>query len=238
MKIENNAKPKTQNPKLLRTTPSQTIGPFFAYSLTAEQYGYDFNSLINSNLSISDVGCRISEDAAEIRNPTSEIETGERIFITGRILDGGGNTVNDAMIELWQADPKGQYRLSPINHKNDGFTGFGRLGTGTNAEHRFTFETLKPAPPKIRNPKIRNPNTEGAPHINVILFMRGSLHHLYTRLYFSDEIEANQNDPLLNAVAVDRRNTLIAERKQVNDRVFYTFDIRIQGEGETVFFEV
>jgi protocatechuate 3,4-dioxygenase, alpha subunit len=193
----------------LRTTPSQTVGPFFAYSLTAEQYGYDFNSLINGNL--TDVNTE-----------------GVRIFITGRILDGNGNTVNDAMIELWQADPIGQYRLSAINHKNDGFTGFGRLGTGTNAEHRFTFSTLKPA----------SIGEGEAPHINVILFMRGSLHHLYTRLYFSDEAKANAKDPLLKAVKANRRNTLIAQRKDVNGQIFYTFDIKIQGEGETVFFDV
>jgi protocatechuate 3,4-dioxygenase, alpha subunit len=193
----------------LRTTPSQTVGPFFAYSLTAEQYGYDFNSLINDTL--TDVNTE-----------------GMRIFITGRILDGNGNTINDAMIELWQADPKGQYRLTPINHKNDGFTGFGRLGTGTNAEHRFTFSTLKPA----------SIGEGEAPHINVILFMRGSLHHLYTRLYFSDEAKANAKDPLLKAVKANRRNTLIAQRKDVNGQIFYTFDIKIQGEGETVFFDV
>jgi protocatechuate 3,4-dioxygenase, alpha subunit len=193
----------------LRTTPSQTVGPFFAYSLTAEQYGYDFNSLLNGNL--TDVNTE-----------------GVRIFITGRILDGNGNTVNDAMIELWQADPKGQYRLTPINHKNDGFTGFGRLGTGTNAEHRFTFSTLKPA----------SIGEGEAPHINVILFMRGSLHHLYTRLYFSDETKANAKDPLLKAVKANRRNTLIAQRKDVNGQIFYTFDIRIQGENETVFFDI
>jgi protocatechuate 3,4-dioxygenase, alpha subunit len=197
------------NMEKLRTTPSQTVGPFFAYSLTAEQYGYDFNSLLNGTL-------------------TDDNTEGIRIYITGRILDGNGNAVNDALIELWQADPKGQYRLTPINHKNDGFTGFGRLGTGTNTEHRFIFETLKPTP-----------IGEGqAPHINVILFMRGSLRHLYTRLYFSDETDANQQDPLFNAIAADRRNTLIAQRKQVNDKVFYAFDIRMQGEGETVFFDM
>ena len=160
----------------LRTTPSQTIGPFFAYSLTAEQYGYDFNSIVNGVM--NDV-----------------FTEGERIFITGSILDGNGNSINDAMIELWQADPKGQYRLTPIKYKNDGFTGFGRLGTGTNEAHRFTFSTLKPA--SIADGQ--------APHVNVILFMRGSLRHLYTRLYFSDETIANENDPLLSAVAAHRR---------------------------------
>ena len=202
----------------LRTTPSQTVGPFFAYSLTAEQYGYDFNSIVNGNL-----GADIFEQL-DTQN-TSNTE-GSPIFITGCILDGNGNTINDAIIELWQADPKGQYRLSPIRHKNDGFTGFGRLGTGTNAAHTFTFSTLKPA----------SIGENQAPHINVILMMRGSLRHLYTRLYFSDETAANANDPLLNAVPKDRQNTLIAERKEAAGHVFYHFNIKMQGEGETVFF--
>jgi protocatechuate 3,4-dioxygenase alpha subunit len=193
----------------LRTTPSQTVGPYFAYSLTAEQYGYDFNSIVNGSLA-------------------DENTEGVRIYIVGRVLDGIGNPINDAMIELWQADPKGQYRLSPINHPNDGFTGFGRFGTGVNAEHRFTFMTLKPA----------SIGEEQAPHINIILFMRGSLHNLYTRLYFSDEAKANEKDALLNSIPAERRNTLIAERFEKNGQIFYNFDMRMQGEGETVFFEV
>ena len=219
MKVRNNSKPVTQNPKLLRTTPSQTVGPFFAYSLTAEQYGYDFNSIVNGNL-----GADIFEPL-DTQN-TSNTE-GSPIFITGCILDGNGNTINDAIIELWQADPKGQYRLALIRQRNDGFTGFGRLGTGTNAAHKFTFSTLKPA----------SIGDNQAPHINVILMMRGSLRHLYTRLYFSDETEANAQDPLLNAVPKDRQNTLIAERKEAAGHVFYEFTIKMQGEGETVFFK-
>lgn len=190
----------------LQLTPSQTVGPFFAYSLTAEQYGYDYNSIVNATL-LND-----------------EIE-GDRIYITGCIYDGKGNSVPDAMIELWQADANGNYRVSPINKKNDDFTGFGRLGTGTNEKHHFTFKTIKPG------------SLDGqAPHINVILFMRGSLHALYTRIYFSDE--ANDNDPLLNAVDAARRQTLIAEQKEIDGNIEYHFDIYMQGEKETVFFEV
>src|SRR6187401_2549963 len=96
----------------LQQTPSQTVGPFFAYSLTAEQYHYDYNSIVNGSLLDKDT-------------------EGERIYITGRVYDGKGNTISDAMIELWQADVDGSYRLLPINAKNDGFTGFGRVGTGT-----------------------------------------------------------------------------------------------------------
>lgn len=190
----------------LQQTPSQTVGPFFAYSLTAAQYGYDYNSIINGSL---------LEDDTE----------GKRIYITGNIYDGNGATILDAMIELWQADAKGNYIVLPINKNNNGFTGFGRLGTGTNDEHRFTFTTIKPG------------SVNGqSPHINVILFMRGSLHTLYTRIYFPDE--ASENDPLLNAVDEARRQTLIATRKEISGSIVYHFDIHMQGENETVFFQV
>jgi protocatechuate 3,4-dioxygenase, alpha subunit len=193
----------------LPQTPSQTVGPFFAYSLTAEQYGYDYNSLVNGYL--------IDADAE-----------GERITITGTIYDGNGQSISDAMIELWQADAAGQYRSLPIRKKNDGFTGFGRLGSGTDAQHRFRFTTIKPGT-----------TGEGqAPHINVILFMRGSLHKLYTRLYFSDEAEANSKDGLLNAIPEERRQTLIAQRREIPGGIAYHFDIYMQGERETVFFDV
>ncbi|QEC66858.1 protocatechuate 3,4-dioxygenase subunit alpha [Panacibacter ginsenosidivorans] len=190
----------------LQQTPSQTVGPFFAYSLTAEQYSYEYNSIVNELL---------LDDNTE----------GERIYITGSIYDGKGNAISDAMIELWQADADGNYRALPINKKNDGFTGFGRLGTGTNEKHHFTFKTIKPG------------SVNGqSPHINVILFMRGSLHALYTRMYFSDE--ANYCDPLLSSVEASRRQTLIAERKEINGSITYHFDMHMQGEKETVFFEV
>ncbi|MBD0288925.1 MAG: protocatechuate 3,4-dioxygenase subunit alpha [Flavisolibacter sp.] len=192
----------------LRQTPSQTVGPFFAYSLTAEQYGYDYNSLVNGLLVDND------SDA-------------QRIYITGNIYDGNGQTIPDALVELWQADANGSYRSYPIHKKNDGFTGFGRLGTGTDAKHRFVFTTIKPG------------SVAGqAPHINVILFMRGSLHQLYTRLYFSDEVEANGKDELLDVIPEERRTTLIAQKKKYAGGVAYHFDIHMQGENETVFFDV
>ncbi|HRI20651.1 MAG TPA: protocatechuate 3,4-dioxygenase subunit alpha [Panacibacter sp.] len=190
----------------LQQTPSQTVGPFFAYSLTAVQYGYDYNSIINGSL---------LDDDAE----------GERIYITGNIFDGNGNTISDAMIELWQADANGNYRLLPIAKANDGFTGFGRMGTGTNDKHRFTFVTVKPGAVNGQSP-----------HINVILFMRGSLHTLYTRIYFSDEV--NDQDILLNAVDAPRRQTLIATPKEMNGIKTYHFDIYMQGQKETVFFKL
>jgi protocatechuate 3,4-dioxygenase alpha subunit len=193
----------------IRRTPSQTIGPFFAYTLVAEQYGYDYNSIVN--------GFLLDQD-----------EEGERIIITGNILDGEGNTVHDALVELWQADGQGMYCSLPINKKNDGFTGFGRLGTGTHATHRFSFITIKPGAV----------NKQQAPHINVILFLRGSLLPLYTRIYFSDEEEANNNDELLNAVEPGRRQTLIARHIKKRETPEYVFNIHLQGANETVFFKV
>jgi protocatechuate 3,4-dioxygenase, alpha subunit len=208
--------------KKLKQTPSQTVGPFFAYSLTAEQYGYDFNSIINDSLADFSFEKRAKND--------QNTEGGQNvapIYIIGRIFDGAGNSVPDAVIELLQADENGEYRTTAIQGKNDGFTGFGRLGTGTNAAHRFTFKTVKPA----------SVNGE-APHIDVIVFMRGLLLHLHTRLYFSDEIAANLTDELLNSVEKNRRNTLIANKIEVDGAVFYEFDIYLQGEKETVFFDI
>jgi protocatechuate 3,4-dioxygenase alpha subunit len=199
----------------LRQTPSQTLGPFSAYSLTAEQYGYPYNSIVGGSL--------ISEATS------GQYTDAERIYITGRVHDGNGDTIVDALVEIWQADAQGTYRsllIEKADHPH--FTGFGRLGTGTNVEHRYTFTTIKPG----------RAGSQSAPHINVILFMRGSLRHLYTRLYFSDEQEANQQDALLNAVPENRRQTLIAQRRELNGLVFYDFDMYMQGDRETVFFDV
>ncbi len=202
----------------LRQTPSQTVGPFFAYSLTAEQYGYDFNSIINDSL---------ADFSFEKAKNTEGSPKPQPIHVTGKIFDGAGNSVPDAVVELWQADENGQYRTTPIQGKNDGFTGFGRLGTGTNPEHRFTFTTVKPA------------SVDGqAPHIDVIIFMRGLLLHLHTRLYFSDEIAVNSKDELLNSVPIERRNTLIANKIDINGNAFYEFNIYLQGNEETVFFDI
>lgn len=190
----------------LRQTPSQTVGPFFAYGLTAEQYGYRYDSIVHGSL----VGEEVS---------------GRRIYITGNVFDGNGATIPDAMLELSQVDETGRYRLIPVERSDEDFIGFGRLGTGTDSKHRFRFTTVKPASFNLY-----------APHINIILFMRGSLRHLYTRLYFSDE--KNEHDVLLNSVDPARRQTLIAQRREVNGEIEYHFDIHMQGEKETVFFDL
>src|SRR5690606_38453691 len=112
--------------------------------------------------------------------------------------------------------------------RNGDFLGFGRFGTGTDPKSRFLFDTIKPG----RVDEVQ------APHIAVIVFMRGILLHAYTRLYFSDEAAANAADPVLQSVPAERRDTLIARREETPDGVVYRFAIHMQGPRETVFFHI
>ncbi len=193
----------------LGQTPSQTVGPYFAYGLTPEQYGYEMTSIAGSAMTQSDT-------------------EGTRIRIEGRVFDGQGQPVSDAMIEIWQADAAGRY-AHPADKRgsNASFKGFGRCGTGTDPEKRFWFDTIKPG----------SVDGQQAPHVNVIVFMRGMLVHAYTRFYFSDENAANMRDPVLQSVPADRRGTLIAERISAPGGLIYRFDIHMQGADETVFFD-
>jgi len=193
--------------KKKRQTPSQTIGPFFAHGLTPEQYGYNFTSIASPVM-------------------TDESVEGEHIVIKGKVFDGSENTVSDAMLEFWQCDNEGRYFLKEQNQNTKGFKGFGRVGTGMNDESLYEVKTIKPK------------STNGqAPHINVILFMRGMLNHQFTRIYFSDENALNDKDSILNLVPKHRRKTLIATREE-GDEVIYDFDFHIQGKNETVFFDL
>ena len=140
---------------------------------------------------------------------------GERIRLRLRMFDGEGAPVSDGFFELWQADAEGQY-CSPA------FGGFGRLGTDAAGE--CTFETIRPG----------RAHECGSPHINVIVFSRGLLSHLYTRIYFEDDLTLG-SDPALTVVPADRRRTLIAHR--AGDGA-WTHDIRLQGDNETVFFDL
>lgn len=189
-----------------RQTPSQTVGPFFSFGLAPEQYGYDFRSI---------AGSAVADDSTP----------GARIRIFGRVYDGQGSILNDALIEIWQADAEGRYaHPSDPRSSNAAFAGFGRTGTGTDPEKRFIFDTVMPG------------SVAGqAPHITVIVLARGMLNHLFTRLYFEDQAEANARDPVLQSVPSDRRGTLLARR---DGPATYRFDIRLQGDGETVFFDV
>jgi protocatechuate 3,4-dioxygenase alpha subunit len=194
-------------------TPSQTVGPFFAYGLTPGQNKkYDWKDTFGTNL--------VTPDAS-----------GERIRIEGRVLDGDGLPINDSMVEIWQADSQGRYN-SPADARgrpNSSFRGFGRAAADD--EGRYRFDTIKPG---------RVPGPDGAmqaPHILLAVFSRGMLRQSYTRIYFADE-PSNAEDPILALVPADRRDTLIARKTMQGGHPVYTFDIRMQGEGETVFFEI
>jgi protocatechuate 3,4-dioxygenase alpha subunit len=192
-----------------RQTPSQTVGPFFAYGLTPEQYGFDQMTSLGS-------GAMAGADT-----------DGTRIRLEGRVYDAEGAVVPDAMIEVWQADAQGRY-AHPADGRgsNAGFSGFGRFGTGTDPENRFIFDTVKPG----------SVGAGQAPHLNLVVFMRGMPLHAYTRVYFPDEAEANATDPVLALVPADRRGTLIATAKPGSSG--YVFDIHLRGDRETVFFDV
>lgn len=196
-------------PQGLGQTPSQTVGPFFAYGLVPSQYGYAMRSLWGPVL-------------AEPRTP------GQPIRLIGQVFDGRGDTVMDALIEIKQADAGGRYPDSPESVAASGFTGFGRMGTGSRPDHAFEFQTIKPGP---------TPDGQ-APHIDVIVSMRGLLNHLFTRVYFDDETAANAADAVLGAVPAARRATLVARGQDLPGGRVYRFDIHLQGPQETVFFDV
>lgn len=190
-------------------TPSQTVGPYFAYGLTATQYGYDFDQPFDAVLAL-------------------DTAAGQRIRLEGRVIDGDGNPINDALVEIGQPDGEGRYPQTPEEARAMGFRAFGRVGTGTAEGNRFVFHTVKPG--------AQAPGE--APHINVIVLMRGLLLHAFTRVYFSDEADANAKDAVLQSVPAERRHTLIAERVEQGGAVTYRFDIRMQGTDETAFFDV
>lgn len=190
-------------------TPSQTVGPFFAYGLVPTQYGYPFRSLFGPDL-------------AEPRTP------GTPIVIGGRVLDGNGDPIGDALLEIQHADTHGRRPASAADVAATGFRGFGRMGTGTLPGHRYAFRTIKPG---------ATPDGQ-APHVDLIVTMRGLLSHAFTRIYFDDEPEANARDPVLASVPADRRATLIARREDLPGGRAYVFDVRMQGDAETVFFDV
>ncbi len=163
-------------------------------------------------------------------NLLNENTVGQRILIMGQICDGDGGGVPDAMVETWQADAQGIYNhpADPNHARADpDFGGFARAATDKNGI--YEIKTIKPG---------RLQDTSGqAPHINVRVFARGMLIHAYTRLYFPDEPD-NLDDPVLNLEGVvDRKSTLIATLEEAKGLPVYRFDIRLQGDRETVFFD-
>lgn len=183
-------------------TPSQTVGPFFHQGLC-----FDAGPLMV--------------------DPASP----HAIVIEGRVTDGAGAVVPDALLEFWQADERGRYRCvaDPRGQAidNDGFDGFARVPT--DADGRFRLITLKPGPVTDANQRTQ------APHLLINLFGRGLLTPQLTRLYFEDETAANAADPILALVPERRRATLLARRA---GEACYHWDLVLQGARETVFFDV
>ncbi len=186
-------------------TPSQTVGPFLHIGLAPAPYG------------VREVFGPVVADTGM---------PGTHVRIEGRIFDGDGNLMPDAMLEIWQADQDGRYAHPADGRplKSNSFRGFGRCPTAKDGS--FRFDTIKPG--MVPGPK----GTMQAPHINVSIFARGILKRLFTRIYFAGD-PANANDPILALVPEDRRHTLMAKPEGNVLR----FDIHIQGSDETVFFD-
>ena len=175
--------------------------------------------------------------SAEGENVLTAPETdGERIRIEGQVLDGDRKPIEDALVELWQANSMGRYR-HPVDNRSDprldpAFTGVGRCATDFKTG-AYSFATIKPGPV---------PHPAGglqAPHVSLTIQARGMLNPTFTRVYFDDEAAANASDPVLQSVSASRRATLIADRVETDTSVpTYRFDIRFQGDDETVFFDV
>ncbi|TCP40682.1 protocatechuate 3,4-dioxygenase alpha subunit [Tamaricihabitans halophyticus] len=160
--------------------------------------------------------------------PYATVEDAEHaVWIRGIVYDGAGVPVPDALVETWQADQYGRF-ASPAdsNEVATGFRGFGRCPT--DLEGLYGIRTVRPGP-------VREPDgVEQAPHIDVAVFARGLLHQVVTRIYFPENERANAADPVLTRVPMERRDTLIARIGPDG----YRFDVRLQGAGETVFFDV
>ena len=176
-------------------TSSQTIGPFF------------HDAMLRPDATRHFVG-----------GPAS---AGERIRLEGRVLDADAVPVQDAMVEIWQANHEGQYG-------REDFLGFGR--SGTDAEGRYWFETTRPG--RVAFDAAR----QQAPHVSVAIFARGLLNHLFTRVYFADD-PSTAGDPVLALVPEARRTSLLARPSVRDGQTVYTFDIALSGDGETVFFD-
>jgi protocatechuate 3,4-dioxygenase alpha subunit len=168
----------------MKLTPSQTIGPFFGHALPWKEGPY-----------------------------AAAPGTEGAVWIRGRVLDGAGEPVPDALVESWQAGPSG-------------IRGFGR--SPTDEQGGYAILTVKPGP-------VPGPDgTAQAPHLDLSVFARGLLDRVVTRVYFADEGPANDADPVLSGIDEPERGTLIARAAEDG----YAFDIRLQGEHETVFFDV
>ena len=202
----------------LKETASQTAGPYVHIGLIPHQAGFDIFENNFGNVLVNDR------------------TKGERIRIEGRVFDGIGTVLKDVLIEIWQANSEGRY-AHPADQQagkklDENFRGWGRACTDFESGI-YSFDTIKPGTVVGRNGRFM------APHVSLWIAARGINLGLNTRMYFSDEAEANAKDAVLNIIEWEaRRATLVGKREVKNGVATYAFDIRLQGDGETVFFDV
>ncbi|AUH65429.1 protocatechuate 3,4-dioxygenase subunit alpha [Paracoccus zhejiangensis] len=199
----------------LRESASQTAGPYVHIGLAPGAAGFDIYR---------------EELGWDIAGPNAK---GERIRVEGLVIDGIGSPVKDVLIEVWQANAEGHYAHPEGGGEvEEGFRGWGRVITDFDTGE-WGFDTVKPGPVMGRNGRLM------APHLNLWLVSRGINIGLNTRMYFGDETEANAKDPVINLIEWEkRRATLIATREMRDGIPVYRFDIRLQGDDETVFFDI
>lgn len=204
-----------QDLNYLKETPSQTAGPYVHIGLAPGAAGFDIYK---------------HELGWDIAGPKAK---GERIRVEGVVTDGTGHPVKDVLLEVWQANAEGIY--AHPEHPGDveeGFRGWGRVITDFETGE-WTFDTVKPGAVLGRHGAMM------APHLNLWIVARGINIGLNTRMYFSDEVDANATDPVINLIEwQSRRATLIAQRSEKEGQIVYRFDIVLQGENETVFFDI
>ncbi|MDO5656735.1 MAG: protocatechuate 3,4-dioxygenase subunit alpha [Paracoccus sp. (in: a-proteobacteria)] len=194
----------------LKETPSQTAGPYVHIGLAPVAAGFDIFE---------------RELGWDIAGPNAK---GERIRVEGRVIDGSGSPVKDVLLEVWQANADGHYAHPEGGQVEDGFRGWGRVITDFETGE-WGFDTVKPGPVMGRNGRMM------APHLNLWIVARGINIGLNTRMYFADEAEANAADPVLNLIEWENRRATLIARQEAG---VYRFDIRLQGENETVFFDI
>lgn len=198
----------------LKESASQTAGPYVHIGLAPGAAGFDIYD---------------QELGKDIAGPNA---AGERIRVEGRVIDGVGAPVKDVLLEAWQANADGNYAHPEGGPVEDGFRGWGRVITDFETGE-WGFDTIKPGAAMGRSGQLM------APHISLWIVARGINIGLNTRMYFDDEAAANATDPVINLIEWERRrSTLLATRSDRDGQVVYRFDIRIQGDNETVFFDI
>lgn len=199
----------------LKETPSQTAGPYVHIGLAPGAAGFDIYR---------------TELGWDIAGPNA---AGERIRVEGVVIDGTGSPIKDVLLEVWQANASGIYAHPEGGGAvEEGFRGWGRVITDFDTGE-WGFDTIKPGRAMGRDGRLM------APHINLWIVARGINLGLNTRIYFSDEETANAEDPVINLIEWERRRaTLIAKRGEKRGLPVYRFDIKVQGQDETVFFDI